>query len=280
MQLIDMDLPLSLLNYTSSLSNIFSASPPIRLTDADHQHQTGAVICLAQVIILVVFSRSMAVALPFIFAFLYFLQRFYLRTSRQMRLLMIEGKAPLYTHFTEAESTSSAVAGSSASRGVGAGSVTIRAFGWERFYQARAYSLVDQSLRTAYMQSCVQTWLIFVVQTTVGVLAVIIVATVVTWKEELNIKAGGVGVSLIILIGLSQYLASLISSWTMLETRVGAVARVKSFLADTESEPGPDSEVEWARGRGVVEFEDVVASYRYKSSQLRLPWAPELTFHA
>lgn len=206
----------------------------------------------------------MGVALPFIFAFLYFLQRFYLQTSRQMRLLAIEAKAPLYAYFTEVESTSSGGAGSSAARGIGAGAVTIRAFGWEAFYQARASKLVDQSQHPAYMQSCIQSWLMFALNATVGVIAVIIVTTVVTWREELGIGPGGVGVSLIIIIGLSQSLAALITSWAHLETRVGAVARVRRFVTETESEGNPslDLSPEWPKAGGALEVEDLVAAYR------------------
>jgi len=202
--------------------------------------------------------------MPFIFAFLYLLQRFYLQTSRQMRLLMIESKAPLYTHFSEAESTSSGGAGSSASRGIGAGAVTIRAFGWQSFYEARASALADRSQQPAYLQNCIQSWLGFVLNTTVAVLAVILVATVVTWRDRLDINAGGVGVSLIILIGLSQTLARLIRTWTTLESSVGAVARVRRFVTETKSEDVPDRDAapEWPRGGGAVEFDNLVASYK------------------
>lgn len=128
--------------------------------------------------------------------------------------------------------------------------------------------LVDQSQHPAYMQSCIQSWLIFVLNATIGVLAVIVVATVVTWREELDISTGGVGVSLVILIGLSQNLAALISSWVPLETRVGAVARVRRFVTETESEasPGLDAAPEWQGRGGALEFENVVASYKYERS--------------
>jgi ATP-binding cassette subfamily C (CFTR/MRP) protein 1 len=42
------------------------------------------------------------------------LQKYYLRTSRQMRLLDLEAKSPLYSHFLESLT----------------GLVEIRAFGW------------------------------------------------------------------------------------------------------------------------------------------------------
>ncbi|KAI8306537.1 ABC transporter atnG [Colletotrichum sp. SAR11_59] len=98
MQLLDMDLPSNLVNYTST-----------------------AISVLAKLVILAVFSQFLGIALPFIATVVYFLQRFYLQTSRQIRLLGIEAKAPLYTCFSESV----------------AGSVTIRAFGWQTQYQER-----------------------------------------------------------------------------------------------------------------------------------------------
>ncbi|KAJ5279506.1 ABC transporter [Penicillium angulare] len=241
MELIDMVLPTTALNYTSTLISVF-----------------------AQIIILAAFSRSLAVALPIIFAFLYILQRFYLQTSRQMRLLMIEAKAPLYTLFSEAESTQGS-AGPGA-RTAGDGAITIRAFSWQAFYQSRASNLVDQSQRPMYMQSCVQNWLGFVMNLTTGILAVIIVATVFNWQKKLDISAGGVGVSLVIIIGMGETLGRLIKEWTKLESSIGAVARVKRFVAETEKED--DGEIlanspteDWAL-TGSIEFVNVVARFR------------------
>ncbi|KAJ5107116.1 ABC transporter [Penicillium angulare] len=241
MELIDMVLPTTALNYTSTLISVF-----------------------AQIIILAVFSRSLAVALPIIFGFLYILQRFYLQTSRQMRLLMIEAKGPLYTLFSEAESTQGPTG--SGARSAGDGAITIRAFGWQAFYQSRASTLVDQSQRPMYMQICVQNWLSFVMNLTTGILAVIIVATVVNWEKKLDISAGGVGVSLVIIIGMSETLGRLIKEWTKLESSIGAVARVKRFVAETEQEEGGDilanPPVDNSDMTGSIEFVNVVARFR------------------
>jgi ATP-binding cassette subfamily C (CFTR/MRP) protein 1 len=56
---------------------------------------TTAMICLMKVAILMVFAKYLGATVPVLLVTLYFLQRFYLRTSRQMRLLGIEAKAPL-----------------------------------------------------------------------------------------------------------------------------------------------------------------------------------------
>ncbi|KAF3810805.1 ABC transporter FUM19 [Colletotrichum gloeosporioides] len=222
MQLLDMDLPSNLLNYTS----------------------TGVTI-LAKVIILVVFSQYLGATLPFLCAILYLLQRFYLQTSRQVRLLGIEAKAPLYTHFSESV----------------AGVATIRAFGWQEQYQERNYEHVDESQRPSYTQGCIQAWLTFVLNLIVAVLAVVLVIIVVTWHHKFS--AGNVGVSLVMIIGFSEVLARLIQSWTKLESSIGAVARVRRFVSDTETESAAERgtpPVNWPQA-GAVKFSDVVASY-------------------
>ncbi|KAJ5556172.1 P-loop containing nucleoside triphosphate hydrolase protein, partial [Penicillium frequentans] len=53
------------------------------------------------VIILCVLGKYLAVSVPALVVSLVILQKYYLRTSRQMRLLDIEAKAPLYSHFAE-----------------------------------------------------------------------------------------------------------------------------------------------------------------------------------
>ncbi|KAI8260581.1 ABC transporter [Colletotrichum sp. SAR11_239] len=222
MQLLDMDLPSNLLNYTS----------------------TGVTI-LAKVIILVVFSQYLGATLPFLCAILYLLQRFYLQTSRQVRLLGIEAKAPLYTHFSESVT----------------GVATIRAFGWQEQYQERNYNHVDESQRPSYTQGCIQAWLTFVLNLIVAVLAVILVVIVVTWHHKFT--AGSVGVSLVMIIGFSEVLARLIQSWTKLESSIGAVARVRRFVSDTETESafGRGTPPENWPQTGAVTFSDLVASY-------------------
>ncbi|KAK7997810.1 hypothetical protein PG989_005850 [Apiospora arundinis] len=222
MQLIDMDLPTTMVNYTS----------------------TGVSV-LAKILILAVFSQYLGISIPFFLTVLYFLQSFYLQTSRQIRLLGIEAKAPLYTHFSESV----------------AGSATIRAFGWETKYQERNYYHIDMSQRPDYVQSCIQACLSFVLDLVVAVLAVILVCIVVTWHNKFS--AGSVGVSLTMIIGFNEVLARLIQNWTKLESSVGAVARVKRFMAETETEqtagrrPLPR---DWPRA-GALSFSGVVASY-------------------
>lgn len=183
---------------------------------------------------------------PFVVGFLYVLQSFYLHTSRQVRLLEIEAKAPLYTHFIESVT----------------GAATIRAFGWQRQYQKRNYNFIDQAQRPAYLQYCIQSWLGFVLDMVVTVIATVLVAVVVTWKDKFS--AGNVGVSLVMVMSFSSTLMRMIKTWTIMESSIGAVARIKQFVAETESEErsGCTTKVaeDWPK-QGNVEFKGLVAAH-------------------
>lgn len=195
MELIDMELPSNMVNYTSTV-----------------------VLCIAKVVIIAIFTRYLGVTIPFFAVYVYFLQSFYLQTSRQIRLLAIEAHAPLFTHFSESI----------------AGAVTIRAFGWQSYHQERNYRLIDASQRPVYLQSCIQHWLSFVLEMVTTVLAVLLVSTVLIWKDRFS--PGSVGVSLVTVIGFSEVLVRLVKTWTTLEPSIGAVSRVKRFSEETETE--------------------------------------------
>lgn len=130
-------------------------------------------------IVLLIFAKYLAVTLPFAVASIFFIQRFYLRTSRQVRLLDIETKAPLFLHFLETTS----------------GASTVRAFGWQRPFRKTLETLLDQSQRPFYLLFCIQQWLALVLDLIVAVIAVILVAIVVTWKDLFT--PGTVGVALL-----------------------------------------------------------------------------------
>lgn len=203
---------------------------------------------MAKVIILLVFSQYLGAAVPVFAVVLYFLQRFYLRTSRQIRLLGIEAKAPLYTRFLESTS----------------GAATIRAFGWQSHYQDGMYQVIDTSQRPVYFQSCIQHWLTFMLDVIVAALSAVLVAVVTTWKGDFS--PGSAGVSLVMIVGFNSTLSRLITNWTATESSVGAVARVRRFVTRTETEDKGHGTVgivaQWPQS-GAVLFTDVIASYPY-----------------
>ncbi|KAF5647245.1 multidrug resistance-associated 1 [Fusarium sp. NRRL 52700] len=111
-----------------------------------------------------------AAAFPLLGAVYFYLQRGYLRTSRQLRLLDLEEKAPLYTQFLETLS----------------GLVTIRAFGWNEAVIQANHTLVDRSQRPFYLLMIVQRWLVLILDLTTAALALLLVGLVVRLRGEVD----------------------------------------------------------------------------------------------
>ncbi|PQE04288.1 hypothetical protein CJF31_00011699 [Rutstroemia sp. NJR-2017a BVV2] len=174
------------------------------------------------------------------------LQKFYLRTSRQIRLLDLEAKSPLYSHFIETLS----------------GLTTIRAFGWTEEFRKQNLALLDTSQKPYYLLFCIQRWLGLVLDLLVTALAVILMIFVV--KLRSNISPGYVGLALLNVMTFNQSLAQIIKNWTQLETAVGAISRVKNFVATTASE-NQSKEKELAPenwpSKGAIDFINITASY-------------------
>ena len=240
-----MSLPLVMCDYVSG--KLYPLPSSLKLQAAPHLLTCAAIFTMtAKGIILFVFSQYLAVVVPFIGAAVYFLQNFYLYTSRQVRLLEIEAKAPLYTHFIETV----------------AGAATVRAFGWQEHYQARNDRFIDTSQRPMYLQQCIQTWLVVMLDLLVCGIAVLLVGIIVGWRDKFS--AGSVGVSLVMVVTFSGVLARVIVMWTRMESSIGAVARVQRFIDNTEreEEDGYGEEVPklWPH-TGQVDFCGLVASY-------------------
>ncbi|KAJ6785512.1 hypothetical protein PWT90_03803 [Aphanocladium album] len=201
--------------------------------------------CLGIGALTIAASPYLAAVLPFLFGVLYLLQRFYLRTSRQLRLLELESKAPVTSHVIETMK----------------GTASIRAYGWEGAYIKKLELLLADCQKPFYLLLCIQRWLSVVLGLVVGVLAVLLTTVAVTVRGN-SARAGFVGVALVNMMNLSQTLAGLIEQWTNLETSLGAVSRIKSFAEDTPREAEPDNRVptEWP-GEGAVAFHDWTAGY-------------------
>ncbi|KAG9690493.1 putative multidrug resistance protein, partial [Aureobasidium melanogenum] len=147
-----------------------------------------------------------------------FAQHAYLKTSRQLRYLDLENKSPLFTHFTETSE----------------GLTTIRAFGWQDEAMSKNNETLDNSQKSYYMLLCAQRWLGLVLDLIVAALAVMVVSLAVELRS--TTEAGLLGVALNNILSFSQALSSVIPAWANLETSLGSIARVKSFVSTTPSE--------------------------------------------
>ncbi|EED20873.1 multidrug resistance protein, putative [Talaromyces stipitatus ATCC 10500] len=223
LQLVDMELPLAIVETTAAFA-----------------------LCIAQLIIIFVTGKYIAAIIPLCLAVFYLLQKFYLKTSKQLRFMELEAKSPLYSKFMETVS----------------GLTTIRAFGWQKHFLEQNCSLTDASQNPYYLLFVIQRWLTLVLDFTVGGIAVLIVGVAV--GAHGSIGAGSAALGLLNIINLSESFKQLISNWTVLETSIGAVSRVKQFKVDVQ----PEQELEdplivsesWPEN-GHIEFHNVSASY-------------------
>ncbi|KAK5651320.1 hypothetical protein OQA88_12616 [Cercophora sp. LCS_1] len=223
LQLIDMELPVAALNTFTTF-----------------------ILCIAQMALIGVGSIYAAISFPIVLLALYVVQWCYLRTSRQLRLLDIEAKAPLYSLFEESLS----------------GLATVRAFGWQDTLKDKNRALLGRSQRPFYLLFAVQRWLTLVLDLIVAAVAVLLAVLVVTLRG--TVSAGGVGLALLGVIQFSQNIKLLVTYWTMLETHIGSVARVRSFTETTVSEEQPGEKnlppPDWPAA-GAIEIKKLTASH-------------------
>lgn len=191
----------------------------------------------------------LAIGYIILLAVLFFVQRFYLRTSKRMRLLDLEAKSPLYTHFLETIK----------------GITTVRAFGWVDQDIAENDRLLDNSLQPAYLLAMTQQWLRTVMQLVVAGLAVVLVSL----ATQLDPNVGLAGTSLVTLLAFGGSLSELVQGYTELETSIGAVGRLKRFSDSVVPEDQPGETLEpselWP-ATGAIELKGVSASYGSESS--------------
>lgn len=203
-----------------------------------------AIGTVGQVALTCVASGWLAIAIPGLLGILFLLQKFYLRTSRQMRLLDLEAKSPMYSHFL------------SSFQGLPA----IRAYGWTKKAEGENVARLNDSQRPYYLLWCLQRWLGLVLELIVAGLAVLLVGLAIALKDQ--ISPGLLGVALTSIMSMGQTLTMLISQWTQLETSLGAVTRINQFEADTPREKdGPDMPSPRWPSSGAIRISGLSAKY-------------------
>lgn len=123
--------------------------------------------------------------------------------------------------------------------------------------------MLDTAQRPYYLLLCIQRWLSLVLNLVVAALTVLLVGMGFALRSKVN--PGLLGIALVMMIDLGQVLSSLIQMWTLLETSLGAITRIKGFSEKTPREEDEARQLiqpspEWPY-RGEIEFEDVSISY-------------------
>jgi ATP-binding cassette, subfamily C (CFTR/MRP), member 1 len=110
---------------------------------------------------------------------------------------------------------------------------------------------------------CIQRWLNLVLDLLVAGLAVTVISLAVLFRGSTT--GGQIGIALNVILVFNPILLTLVTTWTRMETSLGAIARLKILEESTISEdkvgenfiPGEH----WPH-KGAIEFLDVTASYK------------------
>ncbi|ETS81802.1 hypothetical protein PFICI_06804 [Pestalotiopsis fici W106-1] len=202
------------------------------------------VAAVGEIILTCVSSGYLAVVVPFLGVILFFIQKFYLRTLRQLRLLDLETKSPVYSFFISSF----------------AGLTTIRAFSWsEKSYNEHIQHL-DTSQRPFYLLYCVQRWLTMVLELTVAGLGVLLVGLSVGLRDR--VEPGLLGVALTNLSSFGMTMSQVIIFWTELETSLGAITRIREYTEETarEKEGTDEPPPQWP-SQGAISISQLSAKF-------------------
>lgn len=184
---------------------------------------------------------------PVLGAIFFLIQAFYIRTSRQLRLLDLEAKTPLYTKISESS----------------AGIEHIRTLGWETTAVKESFELLDYAQIPFYYMYSIQRWLQLVLDLTCTVFTVVMVTIALNWPKTTSQPS--LGLALLGSIYLSGIAQRAILDWTNLETSLGCIMRLKTFINDTPKEEDDEDAKEgpnnWPSA-GLVTFQHVGATYR------------------
>ncbi|XP_010013553.1 PREDICTED: multidrug resistance-associated protein 7 [Nestor notabilis] len=182
-------------------------------------------------------------------AVLYFsIQRYYRRTSRELKRLYSITLSPIYTHFSETLS----------------GLSSIRAMRATQRFELENQLRLEQNQHCLFASNTAMQWLDIRLQM-IGVAVVTAIAGIAIIQHQKQLgNPGLVGLALSYALSVTNLLSGLISSFTLTETMMVSVERTEEYSTDIPMEP-QDKLIQVAAdwpSRGLVEFRQVVLAYR------------------
>ncbi|XP_071386567.1 ATP-binding cassette sub-family C member 2 [Centroberyx affinis] len=176
----------------------------------------------------------------------YFVQRFYVATSRQLRRLDSVSRSPIYSHFGETVS----------------GLSVIRAYGHQERFLKHNEITIDENLKSVYPWIVSNRWLAIRLEF-LGNLVVFFAALLAVIARE-SLDSGLVGMSISYALNVTQTLNWLVRMTSELETNIVAVERVSEY-AELENEAKWVSDTrppeKWPEA-GRLRFENYKVRYR------------------
>jgi ABC-type multidrug transport system fused ATPase/permease subunit len=162
-------------------------------------------------VILSIISPIMIVIMLVLVVLLFLVQRFYLKTSRQLKRLMSISRSPINSHLEETL----------------AGLTTIRAFGVQQGFEAEYEAKIDQLQMTRYPEIISNCWLFIRLQL-ISMFMIAAVALVVVLQRD-TIDPGSVGLSLSYVIVCQLDIFVLVRISGDVEKAIVSIERIKEY---------------------------------------------------
>jgi len=212
---------------------------------------SSLISCIGQVISTVlVIAMTTPLFLLAIFplgALYYFVQRYYIATSRQLKRIESVTRSPIYAHFSETLS----------------GVATIRAYNKQALFTIENENKVDYNLQAYYPSVAANRWLAMRLEF-LGNCAILFAAIFAVNEARNNILAGDVGLSLTYAMSVTQTLNWMVRMATELETNIVAVERVDEYTKVKTERAAillPQPPAKWPQ-RGHIKMENLGVRYR------------------
>ena len=177
----------------------------------------------------------------------YFVQTFYVRTSRQLKRLESTTRSPIYSHYGETVT----------------GASVIRAFSKQKDFVRQSEAHVDTNQRAAYPSIIANRWLVVRLKMLGSILT--LGAAMFVILNPSAFSAGQVGLIITYSLGITQILNQLVQLTASVETNIVGVERMVEYsqleqeAAWLVEQPRPDQD--WP-DRGQVEFTGYGLRYR------------------
>ncbi|GLV32342.1 Multidrug-Resistance like Protein 1 [Carabus blaptoides fortunei] len=187
-----------------------------------------------------------AVIVPIGFVY-YFIQRFYVASSRQLKRLESVSRSPIYSHFGESVT----------------GTQTIRAYGVQNRFIDESEAKVDFNQVCYYPSIIANRWLAVRLEMVGNLIIFFAALFAVINKQSMN--PGLVGLSVSYALQITQTLNWLVRMTSEVETNIVAVERIKEY-GETEQEApweltNSTLKSSWPES-GTVQFKDYAVRYR------------------
>lgn len=180
----------------------------------------------------------------------YFIQRYYLRTSRELKRLDSVSRSPIYAHFQESLG----------------GVTTIRAYRQQQRFELENEWRVDANLRAYYPSISANRWLAVRLEF-IGAVVILAAAglAIISVTNHTGLKAGWVGLAMSYALQITTSLNWIVRQTVEVETNIVSVERVLEY-ARLPSEapeiiPGKRPPVAWP-AKGEVDFKNYSTRYR------------------